>query len=62
MNRKRGTIQSVNYTSPGSIWPAPDVHDFTIYLPVGYDEKRDQKYPLCMPLLFPGFFSSRLLT
>ncbi|KAI0472769.1 Alpha/Beta hydrolase protein [Xylariaceae sp. FL0804] len=32
----RGTVESVNYTSPGSIHPAPDVHDFTIYLPPGY--------------------------
>lgn len=57
--RQCGTVQSVNYTSPGSIWPAPNVHDFSIYLPVGYGKEKDKKYPLRM-LLHPvsGFFPS----
>ncbi|GKT48759.1 endo-1,4-beta-xylanase Z [Colletotrichum spaethianum] len=42
----RGTIFTVNYTSPGSIHPAPDVHDFTIYLPAEYGRLQDKKYPL----------------
>ncbi|KAK2007422.1 alpha/beta-hydrolase [Colletotrichum eremochloae] len=42
----RGTIRTVNYTSPGSIHPAPDVHDFTIYLPSEYGHVPGKKYPL----------------
>jgi enterochelin esterase-like enzyme len=42
----RGTVQTVNYTSPGSIHPAPDVHDFTIYLPAEYGRVPGKKYPL----------------
>ncbi|KAK8032085.1 hypothetical protein PG990_001819 [Apiospora arundinis] len=44
----RGTVRTVNYTSPGSIHPAPDVHDFTIYLPAGYGSggKKKHEYPL----------------
>lgn len=32
----RGSIQTVNYTSPGSIHPAANVHDFSLYLPREY--------------------------
>ncbi|KAI1658141.1 carbohydrate esterase family 1 protein [Daldinia decipiens] len=42
----RGTIKSVNYTSPGSIHPAPDVHDLTVYLPAEYGKIKGKKYPL----------------
>ncbi|KAL2115425.1 hypothetical protein VTJ04DRAFT_9680 [Mycothermus thermophilus] len=45
----RGTVMYVNYTSPGSIHPAPDVHDFVIYLPPGYARnktKTRKEYPL----------------
>ncbi|KAL7622887.1 hypothetical protein AAE478_006566 [Parahypoxylon ruwenzoriense] len=42
----RGTVKSVNYTSPGSIHPAPDVHHFGLYLPAGYGEAEGRKYPL----------------
>lgn len=43
-----GTVQAVNYTSPGSTHPAPDEHDFVIYLPAGYDASRegDEAYPV----------------
>jgi enterochelin esterase-like enzyme len=43
---RRGTVASVNYTSPGSIRPAPDVHDFVIYLPKEYGTVAGKKYPL----------------
>lgn len=43
---ERGTVKTVNYTSPGSIHPAPDVHDFSIYLPAEYGTVPDKKYPL----------------
>jgi enterochelin esterase-like enzyme len=42
----RGTVRNVNYTSPGSIHPAQDVHDFAIYLPHGYTNGTSQKYPI----------------
>lgn len=42
----RGTITTVNYTSPGSIHPAPDVHDFTLYLPREYGTVPGKKYPV----------------
>ncbi|KAK0649899.1 Alpha/Beta hydrolase protein [Cercophora newfieldiana] len=43
----RGTVQTANYTSPGSIHPAPDVHDFGIYLPAEYGRSPGNKsYPL----------------
>ncbi|KAK8122635.1 hypothetical protein PG984_011305 [Apiospora sp. TS-2023a] len=44
----RGTVRAVNYTSPGSIHPAPDVHDFAIYLPAEYGRGRSgtKQYPL----------------
>ncbi|KAH9906934.1 carbohydrate esterase family 1 protein [Xylariomycetidae sp. FL2044] len=54
----RGTVTSVNYTSPGSIHPAPDVHHFGLYLPPGYGKhaggkkrepdgkEKKKKYPL----------------
>ncbi|KAI0836776.1 carbohydrate esterase family 1 protein [Hypoxylon sp. FL0890] len=42
----RGTIKSVNYTSPGSIHPAPNVHDFSLYLPAEYGKVQGKKYPL----------------
>ncbi|KAI1370167.1 carbohydrate esterase family 1 protein [Hypoxylon crocopeplum] len=42
----RGTITSVNYTSPGSIHPAPDVHHFGLYLPAEYGKVGGKKYPL----------------
>lgn len=42
----RGTVHNVNYTSPGSIHPAQDVHDFVIYLPPGYSNATAKKYPI----------------
>ncbi|KAI0387018.1 carbohydrate esterase family 1 protein [Hypomontagnella monticulosa] len=42
----QGTVKSVNYTSPGSIHPEPDVHHFGLYLPAGYGETEGKKYPL----------------
>lgn len=42
----RGTVKKVNYTSPGSIHPAQDIHDFAIYLPAEYGSIPDKKYPL----------------
>ncbi|KAI1395060.1 carbohydrate esterase family 1 protein [Hypoxylon fuscum] len=42
----RGTVKSVNYTSPGSIHPAPDVHHFALYLPAEYGTVEGKKYPL----------------
>ncbi|KAI1845420.1 hypothetical protein JX265_005281 [Neoarthrinium moseri] len=42
----RGTIKPVNYTSPGSIHPAPDVHEFSVYLPAEYGSVAGKKYPL----------------
>ncbi|OTA99882.1 carbohydrate esterase family 1 protein [Hypoxylon sp. CI-4A] len=42
----RGTIKTVNYTSPGSIHPAPDVHDIALYLPAEYGTVEGKKYPL----------------
>lgn len=44
--RNRGAIKTVNYTSPGSLHPAPDVHDFGLYLPAEYGRVLDKKYPL----------------
>ncbi|KAJ4413840.1 hypothetical protein N0V82_008282 [Gnomoniopsis sp. IMI 355080] len=43
---KQGTVQSVNYTSPGSTSPAPDVHDFVLYLPAEYGMVQGKQYPL----------------
>ncbi|KAI2606450.1 carbohydrate esterase family 1 protein [Hypoxylon fragiforme] len=42
----RGTIKSVNYTSPGSIHPAPDVHHFALYLPADYGKVPGKTWPL----------------
>ena len=42
----RGTVSIVNYTSPGSVHPAPDVHEFTLYLPKEYGTIKDKKYPV----------------
>ncbi|KAI2463806.1 carbohydrate esterase family 1 protein [Annulohypoxylon bovei var. microspora] len=42
----RGTIKSVNYTSPGSTHPAPNVHHLALYLPAGYGKVKGKKYPL----------------
>jgi enterochelin esterase-like enzyme len=42
----RGTVTTVNYTSPGSIHPAADVHDFGIYLPAEYGQIPGKRYPL----------------
>ncbi|KAK3326021.1 Alpha/Beta hydrolase protein [Apodospora peruviana] len=47
--KNRGTVRTVNYTSPGSLHPAPDVHDFAIYLPAEYSRREPgvkRKYPL----------------
>lgn len=43
---QRGEIRIVNYTSPGSTHPATDVHDYTIYLPAGYQNNNQTIYPL----------------
>ncbi|KLU92743.1 hypothetical protein MAPG_11645 [Magnaporthiopsis poae ATCC 64411] len=45
---KRGTVTTVNYTSPGSVWPAPDVHEFALYTPPGYSSSSspDHEYPI----------------
>lgn len=45
-DKYRGTIKSVNYTSPGSIHPAPDVHHFGLYLPAEYGTVEGKTYPL----------------
>lgn len=42
----RGSVQAVNYTSPGSTHPAPDVHDYVVYLPPGYTNASGQEYPI----------------
>ena len=46
VKQHRGSISTVNYTSPGSIHPAPDVHDFALYLPEEYGACGSKKYPL----------------
>ncbi|KAF2730898.1 alpha/beta-hydrolase [Polyplosphaeria fusca] len=44
---QRGIIRNVNYSSPGSVHPAPDVHDFVVYLPPGYSNSTAGKnYPI----------------
>lgn len=43
---QQGTVMNVNYSSPGSVHPAQDVHDFVVYLPPGYDGSGKQVYPL----------------
>ncbi|KAI1767165.1 carbohydrate esterase family 1 protein [Hypoxylon sp. FL1150] len=45
-DKYRGTVKSVNYTSPGSIHPAPDVHHFGLYLPAEYGTVEGKTYPL----------------
>lgn len=42
----RGVVKPANYTSPGSIHPAPDIHDFSIYLPAEYGTIPEKRYPL----------------
>ena len=37
---------NVNYSSPGSVHPAQDVHDFVIYLPKEYGTVQGKQYPL----------------
>jgi enterochelin esterase-like enzyme len=44
--KHRGRVFTVNYTSPGSLHPAPDIHDFSIYLPAEYGKIPGKKYPL----------------
>ncbi|KAK4111753.1 carbohydrate esterase family 1 protein [Canariomyces notabilis] len=44
--KHRGRVFTVNYTSPGSLHPAPDIHDFSIYLPAEYGKVPGKKYPL----------------
>ncbi|KAE8333989.1 alpha/beta-hydrolase [Aspergillus sergii] len=45
---ERGVVSFVNYTSAGSTIPAPNIHDYAIYLPAGYNSSRSetQSYPL----------------
>lgn len=45
---RAGTTKFVNYSSPGSIHPAPDVHWCGVYLPHGYKEasRFGKKYPV----------------
>lgn len=43
---KQGTVKSVNYTSPGSTSPAPDIHDFVLYLPAEYGTVDGKEYPV----------------
>ncbi|KAK5655770.1 hypothetical protein OQA88_5308 [Cercophora sp. LCS_1] len=45
-SQHRGTVKTVNYTSPGSIHPATDLHDFGIYLPAEYGTVPGKEYPL----------------
>ncbi|KAH8682675.1 Alpha/Beta hydrolase protein, partial [Xylariales sp. PMI_506] len=45
-NSSRGTLKAVNYTSPGSTHPAPDVHDYVVYLPPGYSNSSCREYPV----------------
>ncbi|KAK3113402.1 hypothetical protein LTR53_009336 [Teratosphaeriaceae sp. CCFEE 6253] len=42
----RGKALAVNYTSPGSTYPAKDVHDLALYLPPGYDANCAEPYPV----------------
>jgi enterochelin esterase-like enzyme len=42
----KGTLKFVNYTSPNSTAPAPNVHDFAIYLPAEYGTIPNKTYPL----------------
>jgi enterochelin esterase-like enzyme len=45
-NSSRGSVKTVNYTSPGSSHPGKDIHDFSIYLPAEYGTVSNKKYPL----------------
>ncbi|KAI0025742.1 carbohydrate esterase family 1 protein [Xylariomycetidae sp. FL0641] len=42
----RGTLKAETYRSPGSVSPAPDVHDYAIYLPPGYCGDCNTTYPV----------------
>jgi S-formylglutathione hydrolase FrmB len=44
----RGVVKAQTYPSPGSVSPAPGVHDFAVYLPAGYNKgaAANKTYPL----------------
>ncbi|RAK96187.1 alpha/beta hydrolase [Aspergillus ibericus CBS 121593] len=42
----KGSISIGLYHSPGSISPSPDIHDYVIYLPPGYNTSNITAYPL----------------
>ncbi|KAK3619146.1 hypothetical protein LTR56_024201 [Elasticomyces elasticus] len=42
----QGKALAVNYSSPGSTYPAPDVHNLALYLPPGYDANCTTPYPV----------------
>ncbi|GKT60959.1 alpha/beta-hydrolase [Colletotrichum tofieldiae] len=43
-SEKRGRVEFFNYSSPGSTYPASNVHSVGVYLPNGYSKNR--KYPI----------------
>ncbi|TKA68267.1 hypothetical protein B0A55_08525 [Friedmanniomyces simplex] len=42
----QGKALAVNYSSPGSTYPAKDVHDLALYLPPSYDANCSTPYPV----------------
>ncbi|KAH9907746.1 alpha/beta-hydrolase [Xylariomycetidae sp. FL2044] len=42
----RGEARTVNYSSPGSVHPAQDIHEFTVYLPANYSGGNTTTYPV----------------
>ncbi|KAJ5626759.1 hypothetical protein N7528_004186 [Penicillium herquei] len=46
-NASKGSLKIETYRSPGSISPSPGIHDYVVYLPVGYNANdTTKKYPL----------------
>ena len=41
-----GRALAVNHSSPGSTYPAKDVHDLALYLPPGHDANCSEPYPV----------------
>lgn len=44
--KDQGKALAVNYSSPGSTFPAPDVHDLALYLPAAYGNSSSKTYPV----------------
>ncbi|KAK3672803.1 hypothetical protein LTR78_007389 [Recurvomyces mirabilis] len=42
----QGKALAVNYSSPGSTYPAKDIHDLALYLPPNYDPNCTDPYPV----------------